>query len=100
MSGKKADLLVRHAGQLVTVAGHSVHPKRGQELTEIGIISDGAVAVSDGVIIAIGPTAEVEEQLEIDDSCKIINADGKVVLPGLVDPHTHLVFAGSREHEL
>ncbi|WP_027366103.1 imidazolonepropionase [Desulfotruncus alcoholivorax] len=100
MSGKKADLLVCHAGQLITVAGHSVHPKRGPELAEIGIINDGAVAVAGGVIIAVGPTAEVEKQLDIDDSCRIINADGRVVLPGLVDPHTHLVFAGSREHEL
>lgn len=100
MIGKKADLLIRHAGQLITMSGHSVHPKRGSELAEIGIITDGAVAAKDGVIIAVGPTAEVEKQLAIDGSCKIINAEGKVVLPGLVDPHTHLVFAGSREHEL
>ena len=99
MKVKKAELFVCHASQLVTVAGHSARPKRGAELAEIGIISDGAVAAADGIIIATGPTAEVEKQIKIDASCKVINAAGKVVLPGLVDPHTHLVFAGSREHE-
>ncbi|MCG8403462.1 MAG: imidazolonepropionase [Firmicutes bacterium] len=95
-----ADLLVRGAGQLVTVAGHTGRPKRGPELAEIGIINDGAVAARDGIIVAVGPGPQVEERVELGDSSVVVDTGGKVVLPGLVDPHTHVVFAGSREYEL
>lgn len=100
MSKVKADLLVRRAAELVTVAEYSGRPKRGPELSEIGLIRDGAVAVRDGVIVAVGSTAQVEDQVELDGDALIIGAEGKVVTPGLVDPHTHVVFAGSREYEL
>lgn len=95
----KADLLVKNAGQLVTVAGYSKKAKRGRALGELNIIGDGAVAARDGVIIAVGSTAEVLAKVEPAGDAKIIDAGGKVVLPGLVDPHTHVVFAGSRESE-
>ena len=94
----KADFAVINAGQLVTVAGYSRRPKRGPELDELGIIKDGAVAAKDGLIVAAGPTDEVMRQVELADAL-VIDAGGKVVLPGLVDPHTHLVFAGTREDE-
>lgn len=100
MNKIKADLLVRHAGELVTVAGNSGHPKRGPELMETGIIKDGAVAARDGLIVAVGPTAQVEERVELTAAATVLEAENNVVTPGLVDPHTHLVFAGSREHEL
>ncbi len=100
MSKVKADLLVRRAAELVTVAEYSGRPTRGPELSEIGLIRDGAVAVRDGVIVAVGSTAQVEDQVELDGDALIIGAEGKVVTPGLVDPHTHVVFAGSREYEL
>jgi len=95
----KADLVVKNAGQLVTVAGHSKKAKRGRDLGELAIISGGAVAVRDGLITAVGKTGAVMEQIELTGDGRIIDAGGKVVLPGLVDPHTHLVFAGSREDE-
>ena len=95
----KADLLVKNAGQLVTVAGHSETAKRGRELDEPAIITDGAVAAYEGRITAVGSTADIMAQVEPADDAKIIDAGGKVVLPGLVDPHTHVVFAGSRENE-
>lgn len=95
-----AELVVKHAAQLVTVAGYSDRPKRREELAELGVIEDGAVAITDGLISAVGSTAAVLDQVEIDDRTNVIDATGKLVLPGLVDPHTHLVFAGSREYEL
>lgn len=95
----KADLVVINAGQLVTAAGYSGRPKRGSELAELGIITDGAVAVKEGLITAVGATAAVMEQVEAAEGATLIDAGGKVVLPGLVDPHTHLIFAGSREDE-
>lgn len=96
---QKADLLLIHAGQLVTVAGASDVPKRGDSLAEIGVVADGAVAVKDGVITSVGTTDDVLEQVELHPGTKVLNASGRVVLPGLVDSHTNLVFAGSREHE-
>ncbi len=95
----KADLVVINAGQLVTAAGYSGRPKRGSELAELGIITDGAVAVKEGLITAVGATAAIMEQVEAAEGATLIDAGGKVVLPGLVDPHTHLIFAGSREDE-
>lgn len=100
MAKLKADLLVRNAAELVTVAGYSGRPKRGAEMSDIGLIRDGAVAACDGAVIAVGTTAQVEDQVELSGDAVVIEAAGKVVLPGLVDPHTHVVFAGSREYEL
>ncbi len=95
----KADFAVINAGQLITAAGYSERPKRGPELNELGIINDGAVAAKEGLIVAAGSTADVMKQVELTGDAMLIDAGGKVVLPGLVDPHTHLVFAGSREDE-
>jgi imidazolonepropionase len=100
MKKNRADFLLINAGQLVTVAGNSDHPKRGEELSEIAVITDGAVAARDGVIAAVGTTSELQDRVELEEDAVVIDAGGKVVLPGLVDPHTHVVFAGSREHEL
>ncbi len=97
---EQADLLVCHAAQLATLAGHSQRPKRGPELGDIGIIEDGAVAVRGDTIIAVGATSEVLSRVGAGPKTRVLEAGGRLVLPGLVDPHTHLVFAGSREYEL
>jgi len=60
------------------------------------MIEDGAVAIKDGRIIAVNKTRDILSNYKADD---IINASGKVVTPGLIDCHTHLLFAGSREYE-
>ncbi|HZK18788.1 MAG TPA: imidazolonepropionase, partial [Clostridia bacterium] len=99
MASIMADMVVLNAHELITVAGNSHRPKRGRELAEIGIINDGAVAMTDGVIVAVGRTDDVLRQVVVDQGTALLDASGKVVLPGLVDPHTHLVFAGSRENE-
>ncbi|MQR97422.1 imidazolonepropionase [Fictibacillus phosphorivorans] len=84
------------------LAGQVVVPKssgkalRGKEMNELSIIDNGAVGIRDGVIEFIG-TAEEAAQLQAKET---IEAEGKLLSPGLVDPHTHLVFGGSREHEL
>lgn len=97
---EQADLLVYHAAQLATVAGSSRRPRRGPELGDIGIIEDGAIASRGGTIIAVGTTPEVMAQVSVGPETRVLDAAGRLVLPGLVDPHTHLVFAGSREYEL
>ncbi len=68
-------------------------------MEDVGIIEDGAVAVSEGRIVAVGKTEEVLGQIKIDKQTKIIDATDKVVLPGFVDCHTHPVFAKTREEE-
>jgi imidazolonepropionase len=89
----KVDLLVHSSSQLLTIKGGA---KRGDMMRELGVIEDGAVAVREGRIALVGRTKEVLGRVEAFNE---IDAKGKVVMPGFVDPHTHLVFAGSREEE-
>lgn len=93
-----ADLLIVNASQLLTCA--SPHgPKRGVALADPGLIEDGALACLEGQIVAVGRTADLLAMLEDPDAAHIIDAAGKVVLPGFVDPHTHLLWAGDRVGE-
>ena len=93
-----ADLLIVNASQLLTCA--SPHgPKRGVALADPGLIEDGALACLEGQIVAVGRTTDLLAMLEDPDAAHIIDAAGKVVLPGFVDPHTHLLWAGDRVGE-
>jgi imidazolonepropionase len=91
----KANLIISNIGQLVTCASDG-NPKRRAEMRDIGIIENGAVAVVDGRIAGIGVSDEILAQFKSDT---LIDADGRVVCPGFVDPHTHIVFAGDRLNE-
>ena len=97
MAKKEADLIIEHAKQLITAKGHRTRPAIGTEMEDLGMIEDGAVAVSNGKIMAAGKSNEV---LNDYNAAERIDATGRVVIPGFVDAHTHLVFAGSREREL
>ena len=90
-------LLVAHAAELLTLRGPRVSRTR-EAAAELGIIEDGAVYVEGERIRDVGRTAEVLSRHPRADAT--IDATGKVVLPGLVDAHTHTIFAGSREHEV
>ncbi|HEY3342171.1 MAG TPA: amidohydrolase family protein, partial [Anaerolineae bacterium] len=91
----QVDLLIHNAKQLVTCAGAG-GPKRGQAMHDVGLIADGALAIANGVIVATGPSARLRAQYT---ATQTIDAGGKVVCPGFVDCHTHLVFAGDRVNE-
>lgn len=100
-ASKKCTLLIHGAAELVTAAVGAGGPKRGDQLRDIGIVKDGAVAVGpDGRIIAVGSSEEVRSRVAVDEDTVIIDAAGKTVLPGFVDPHTHIVHGGAREFEL
>lgn len=97
------DLVIKNISELITLSSEHIdnsQPRRGQNLRELGIINDGAIAVSSGKIIAVGSTGDVLSELEINPETKVISGEHKTVLPGFVDPHTHLIFSGTRENEL
>ncbi len=96
---RRADLLVEHAAQLLTVAGGSGVPRTGRALRDLGLIADGAVAAMEGRIVAVGSTAQVRDLVRLETPAVVVDASGCVVLPGFVDAHTHLVFAGDRADE-
>jgi len=86
-------MLITGCSQLVTLRGPV--PRRGRALADPGIIRDGAVLVRNGRIVATGPRRRVEGLAEA-RRAKKLDLGGRVVLPGLVDSHTHLVFPSSR----
>jgi imidazolonepropionase len=87
-----SSLAVLHASQLVTLAGPK-RPRIGTELSELGIIRDGGLLIRNGKVERVGPSHEIGKNV---GDAKIVNARGRVVMPGFVDAHTHLVFAGNR----
>ncbi len=93
-----ADFVIVNSNELVTITGSSQIPRTKEKMNNLAIITDGAVAVEDGKIVAVGTTDEVLKQLS--GEYEIIDAKNKLVTPGLVDPHVHLVFSGTREDEL
>src|SRR3972149_9181130 len=92
---KTADLLIVNASELVVLYG-SKSPRRGREMSELGVINDGALAIRNGKISAVGVTSAIKNEFK---TSKTIDAKEKVVTPGLIDAHTHLIFAGSRGEE-
>ncbi len=90
------DLIIKNASQLLTVKSPRGF-KVGKELLDLGIVENGAIAIADDKIAAVGTTSEIIKKFP--KPKKIIDAKNKVVMPGLIDPHTHLVYWGSRAHE-
>ncbi|MFN2236890.1 MAG: imidazolonepropionase [Anaerolineales bacterium] len=86
-------MLIHSSSQLLTIAGPA---QRGRQLGKLGIIENGAVLIEDGVIVAVGPSEEMRKIYAEDEQ---FDAKGHVVMPGFVDPHTHLVWAGDRAAE-
>ena len=95
------NLIIKNAAELVTCSGFKA--KKGQEMADLQIISDGAVVIKEGTIAAVGKTKEIAKQYEKSgvalSDFDIIDARDKAVLPGFVDSHTHFVFGGYRADE-
>ena len=89
----ESDLLIHSAAQLLTLAGG---PQRGAELGRLGMVENGALAISAGRVVAVGPTSDLRRRYR---ARREIDAGGRVVLPGFVDPHTHVIWMGDRAAE-
>jgi imidazolonepropionase len=98
MSSEKESntVAVVNCSQLVTLAGPA-RPRVGPELRELGIIANGGMFVRDGLIERVGSRDEIETLIVSDT--EVVDALGRVVLPGFVDAHTHPVFGGTRVEE-
>ena len=86
------DILIKNANELITLKGPN-NARLKEQLRKLSIIKNGSIAINKGKIIEVGKKLNYNAE-------KTIDASGKVVMPGFVDPHTHVVFAGSREFEL
>jgi imidazolonepropionase len=87
-----SSLAVLHASQLVTLTG-AKRARIGPELSELGIIRNGGMLIRNGTIERVGASDEIERNI---GDTEVVDAGGRVVMPGFVDAHTHLVFAGNR----
>lgn len=92
---QEVDLLLHSAGQLCIVPGPA-GPQRGPALGDLGIISDGAIAIDQERIVATGRTADLLAHYQ---GRQTLDTSGRCVLPGFVDPHTHLPWFGDRANE-
>lgn len=98
-----SSLALLHASQLLTLSGPK-QPRIGKELSELGIIRNGGILIRDGKIDIVGPSDEIEKNLnakcsqvsEGANDVEIVDLGGRVAMPGFVDAHTHLVFSGNR----
>jgi len=86
-------MLIHSSSQLLTLAGG---PQRGHALGTLGVIEDGAVVVRDERIVAVGSTAELRASYPSEPT---LDANRCVVMPGFVDPHTHVIWGGDRANE-
>ncbi|MGZ5488084.1 MAG: imidazolonepropionase [Candidatus Aminicenantales bacterium] len=94
---RSADLVVAGCRELVTCAGPL--PRRGKDLRQIGSVENGWVASSKGVIVFAGSEDAFRAEVSPEPDAVTVDAQGMVVLPGFVDAHTHLPFAGDRARE-
>ncbi len=93
-----ADFLIKNADLVATCAGPG--PRRGSAQREISALPNASVAGCEGKIVFVGSAADAEAAVSLTANAHVIEAQGCTVVPGFVDPHTHLVFAGDRRDEL
>lgn len=92
-----ADCVISRCNQLLTCRG--TIPKRGDDLKNVGVLINGSIASYNGRIVFVGKDEDLKKNVQLVDGGEFIDGKGYVGLPGFVDSHTHLPFAGSREEE-
>ena len=93
-----ADFLLEHADRVYTCRGPA--PRRGRAQGDAGPIEHASVAAWHGEIVAVGEAGAVRGRINLTDDATVVDASGATVIPGFVDPHTHLLYAGDRRDEL
>jgi imidazolonepropionase len=93
-----ATLIIEHLSELWTIAGEA--PRTGPRQGDVAPIPDGAIACDEATIVATGTTADVRAAVTIDSGTQVVDGRGRSLVPGFVDPHTHVVYAGDRRAEL
>ncbi len=93
-----ADFLIEDADLVATCAGPA--PRRGRAQGDIGAIPRASIAAASGRIVFVGPARDARAALALTADATVIDARGRTIVPGFVDPHTHLVYAGDRRDEL
>jgi imidazolonepropionase len=93
---QRVHTLVTHAAELLTARTPSGTAARGDELERLELIVDGALAVDDGRLVAVGTTDELVRTFDAEVN---VDASDRLVSPSFVEPHTHLVFGGTRHEE-
>jgi len=94
-----ATLVVRGLRQCLTMTGEVAGPQRGGDQENVGLVEDAAVAVAGEDIVYAGPASGVLSSVRVAADAVSLDADGGVLLPGFVDPHTHVLFGGWRPGE-
>lgn len=93
-------ILIEHANEILTMQGKK-GARIGEEMSDLGLRTGASILIADGRIAMIGTRQEIEREFpHLIAKAEIIDASGKIILPGFVDCHTHLVHGGTREHEL
>jgi imidazolonepropionase len=93
-----ADFAVRRIGRLATLAGPA--PRTGAALRDLGLIEDAAVAAAAGRLVYVGPDRGLDASVALSADAVVLDAAGAAAVPGFVDGHTHLAFAGDRDDEI
>jgi imidazolonepropionase len=90
------DLLIHSASQVCVIPDNGRPRRGGQELGQLGLIADGAIAVRDGRVHAVGPSSDLRAAFQARET---VDAGGRCLTPGFVDPHTHIPWVGNRANE-
>lgn len=93
-------ILIKNANEVITLKSNAQGPRTKEQMQEIAVIENGSVLIEEERIVAVGAYEQLKADFpEIIKKAETIDATGKIVMPGLVDCHTHLVHGGTREHE-
>ena len=94
-------ILIHNANEILTLQSTVQGPRRHEQMSELGLRENGSILIEGSCIMMVAPLEEIKAQFpRLVDGAEVIDARGKIVMPGLVDCHTHLVHGGTREHEL
>jgi imidazolonepropionase len=100
MSSNEIDIAIIHANELITLDSKFGVPRKGRMMSNLASVPRGAVGIKNDKIIFVGSTTDFLSNYSLKECETIIDASNKLVTPGFIDPHTHIIFNGSREDEL